>query len=128
MHSYHNVAELRQFHGAALSSTAAYRRLTILAPAAVNLDIEIPYLLSQRVAVEAEQVGGTNLVAPRRRQRRGQQRHLDLLEDAVIEARRRHPVGEAGEMRRQIGFDGAAEIVDAMLDVATRGHGRRRQF
>src|SRR5215468_6583882 len=33
-----------------------------LAPAAVNLDVEVADLLAQRVAVEAQEVGGADLV------------------------------------------------------------------
>src|SRR5215216_1651099 len=89
------------------------KRARSLAAAPVDLNVEIPDLLPQRVAVEAEQVGGADLVAARGRQRRGEQRHLDLLEDAVVEARRRHAVREAGEVRGQVGFDRAPEILHA---------------
>src|SRR4051812_10980060 len=91
-----------------------------LAPAPIHLDIEIPDLLPQRVAVEAEQIGRADLVAAGRRERGREQRHLDLFQDAVIEARRRHAVREALEVRGEIRFHGAAEIVDAMLDCGTR--------
>src|SRR5882757_8948435 len=96
--------------------------------ASVDLNVQIADLLSQRIAVEAEQIRRPDLVAPGGSQRRREQRHLDFLEDAVIEARRRHAIGEPGKMRRQIGFDGAAEIVDAVLNTAARCHGRRRQL
>src|ERR1700729_4168444 len=69
-----------------------------LTPAPVDLNVEVADLLAQGVAVEAEQVGGADLVATGRGQRRGQERHLDLLEDAVIEPRRRHAVRETGEV------------------------------
>src|SRR5947207_14317558 len=75
------------------------KRWQSLAATPIDLNVEVPDLLPQRVAVEAEQVGRTNLVAARGRQRCGQQRHLDLLEDAVVEARRRHAVREAGVVR-----------------------------
>jgi hypothetical protein len=42
-----------------------------LAAAPIDLDIEVPDLLAQRIAVEAEQVGGTDLVAACGRQSRG---------------------------------------------------------
>src|SRR3954447_26314587 len=67
---------------------------SLLPAASVHLNVEIPDLLAQRVAVEAEQVGRADLVAAGGGQRRGQQRHLDLLQDAVIKARRRHTVRE----------------------------------
>src|SRR5947208_14426335 len=78
------------------------KRWQSLAATPINLNVEVPDLLPQRIAVEAEQVGRTNLVAARGRQRRGQQRNFDLLEDAVVEARRRHAIREAGEVRRQV--------------------------
>src|SRR5258705_2096855 len=87
------------------------KRVQSLAAAPVNLNVEIPDLLPQRVAVETEQVSRANLVAAGGRQRRGQQRHLDLLEDTVVEAGRRHAVGEAGEVRRQICLDRTAEVL-----------------
>src|SRR5258708_22142360 len=99
-----------------------------LIAAPVHLNVQVAYLLAQRVAVEPEEVGGADLIASGRRQRCRQQRHFDFLEDAVIEAGGRHAVGETGKMRRQIGFDGAAEIVDAELNAAARRHGGRRQF
>src|SRR6516164_8860075 len=79
-----------------------------LATAAINLDIEVPDLLSQGIAIEAQEVRGTDLIAAGGRQRSRQERHFDLLQDPVIEAGRRHAVGETREVRRQIGFDRAA--------------------
>src|SRR5689334_14387390 len=90
----------------------------VLAPAAIDLDIEVPDLLAQRVAVQAQQVGRADLVAAGRGERGRQQRHLDLLQDAMIEARRRQVVGETREVRGQIGFDRAAEILDAVRAAA----------
>src|ERR1700694_2747221 len=84
------------------SILAAFTRIfaaTSLAAAAVDLNVQIADFLPQRVAVEAEQVGRADLIAARRRQRRSEQRHLDFLEDAMIEAGRRHAVGEAREVR-----------------------------
>src|SRR3954471_12891835 len=74
-----------------------------LAAAPIDLNVEIPDLLPQGIAVEAKHIRRPDLVAARRRQRGGQERHFDLLEDTMVEARRRHTVGEAREMRRQIG-------------------------
>src|SRR5579863_5267703 len=81
----------------------------------IDLDVEVADLLAQGVAVEAQKVGGANLIAAGRSQGRREQRDLDLLEDAVIEARRRHAIGEAREVRGQIGLDRTTEIVDALL-------------
>src|SRR6478752_1800686 len=106
----------------------SHRPLRRLAPAPIYLDIEIPDLLPQRVTVEAEQIGGADLVATGGRERGREQRHLDLLQDAVIEARRRHAVREALEVRGEISFHRAAEIVDAMLDCGTRADRGWRQL
>src|SRR5579871_4367122 len=95
------------------------RQARRLAAAAVNLDIQVADFLPQRIAVQTEQVGRADLVAAGRRQRRGQKRHLDLLEDAVIEAGRRYAIGKAREVRRQIRLDRPAEIVDAMMRAAS---------
>src|SRR5882757_4127571 len=108
MHSYHNVAELRQFRGVSAgefspSTGSIAPEGPASAAAAIDLNIEVPDLLAQRVAVKPEQVGGADLVAARGRQRRGKQRHLDLFQDAVIEPRRRHAVGKAREVRGQVG-------------------------
>jgi hypothetical protein len=61
-------------------------------------DIQVADLLSQRVGVDTEQVGGADLVSACRRKRRGEQRELDLPQDSVIEAGRRDAVVEAGSV------------------------------
>src|SRR6185312_14721513 len=48
------------------------------APGADHLDVEVADLLAQCVAVDAEEIGGANLVAARCRQCGGQQRVFDL--------------------------------------------------
>src|ERR1700683_3455227 len=73
-----------------------------LITAPIDLNVQVANLLAQRVPIETEQIGGADLVAPGRRQSGREQRHLDLLEDAVIEAGRRHTVWKTGKMRRQI--------------------------
>src|ERR1700731_837474 len=73
---------------------------TPLVAAPVDLNVQVANLLSQRVPIETEQIGGADLVAPGCRQSGREQRHLDLLEDAVIEAGRRHPVWKTRKMRR----------------------------
>src|ERR1700682_4268751 len=77
--------------------SARNREILIAAP--VNLDVQVANLLPQRVAVEAQQVGGANLITPGRGQCRRQQGYLDFLENPMIEARWRYPVREAGKMR-----------------------------
>src|ERR1700722_9689490 len=70
-----------------------------LTAAPVDLDVQIANLLPQCVAVEPEQIGSADLIAPGGRQRRREQGYLDLPEDPVIEARRWHTVRETREMR-----------------------------
>ena len=75
-----------------------------------------------------EQVGGPDLVAAGRRQRRRQQRILDLAQDAVIEAGRRQLVAEAREIARQMALDrGREPVLGARLFVGRR-HRRLRQL
>src|SRR6516164_6665932 len=119
------VAELRQIRGAFCGQLAAIPSPQLevktggksgqwrsgpgpspaLAATAIDLDIEVPDLLSQGIAIEAQEVRGTDLIAAGGRQRSRQERHLDLLQDPVVEAGRGHAVGETREVRRQIGFD-----------------------
>src|SRR6266480_7208004 len=112
MHSYHNVAKLRRFRGAFCrdgcirlrpsplrGSRAALREgREALITAPVDLDVQVANLLPQRVAVQAEQIGRADLITSGRRQCRREQRYLNLLEDPVIKARRRHAVGKSGKM------------------------------
>src|SRR5581483_9151992 len=58
----------------------------ISASAAVHLDIEVANFFAQGVAVDAEEIGGADLIAARRRQCRGEQRILHFAQDAMIEA------------------------------------------
>ena len=60
-----------------------------------HLDVEIPDLLAQRVAIDAEQIGGADLIAARCRQCCGQKRVLHLAEDPMVEAGRRQVIVEA---------------------------------
>jgi hypothetical protein len=62
MHSYHIVAELRQFRGESSRLTSA----------PVHLDIQIADFLPQGVAVEPKKVSRADLIAARRGERRSQ--------------------------------------------------------
>ena len=110
--------EKREIPSPVLADSTGMTVFEALTPAAINLNVQVADLLSQRIAVEPEQVGGADLVPASCRECCGQQRNLDLLEDAVIEPGRRHAVGEAGEVRGQVGLDGTTEIVDAVLHAA----------
>ena len=56
-----------------------------------------------------KQVGGADLVAAGGGQRRRQQRIFDLAQDAMIEARRRQTVLEAGEIGGEMPLDRRAQ-------------------
>src|SRR5260370_10803530 len=80
-----------------------------LIAAAVDLDIHVADLLAEGIAVEAEQDGSAALVAPGRGQGRREQRHLDFLQDPVLEPRRRVAVGQAWSVPCLPDLDLAAE-------------------
>src|SRR5579863_2634910 len=81
----------------------------------VDLNVQVPDFLPQRIAVEAQQVSRPDLIAAGRRERGREQRDLDLFQDAVIETRWRHAIREAGEVRGQIGLHRTTEIVDTLV-------------
>src|SRR5919204_4401387 len=75
------------------------------AAAAEDLDLEIADFLTQRIAIDPEQVRRADLVAACGRQRHREQRVLDLAQDAMVEPRRWQRVAEGGEVRRQVAFN-----------------------
>src|SRR5260221_224711 len=77
-----------------------------LAAAAEDLNVEIADFLTQRVAIDPEQICGADLVPASGRKRHRQERMLDLPEHPVVEARRRQSVAEAREIRAQMPLDG----------------------
>src|SRR6185369_9558646 len=99
-----------------------------LAAAAKHLDVEIADLLAQRVAVDAEQIGGADLVAACRRQRRSQQWVLHLAQDAMIEPRWRQTVLEAGEVIREMPLDRRTQTLLAARLFAARRQSRLREL
>src|SRR5262245_6858751 len=99
-----------------------------LTAAAEYLDVQIADLFPQRVAVDAEQVGGADLVAASGGERHRQQRMLDLAQDAVIEPGRRQLVAEGREICRQVTFDRGGEPLLRARLVLGRGHRRLRQL
>ena len=103
---YNNVAELRQNSGAKttvrlirgpafahglsrkpvatpIKSGQAIRDHALIA-APENLDVEIADFLSQRIAIDPQQVGGANLVAAGGGQSRCQQGIFDLAQHPMI--------------------------------------------
>ena len=73
-----------------------------------NLKAQIADLLAQRIPVQAEQMGGPDLVAARGAEADRQQRPLDFLQDPVIEAGRRKPVALCREIGREMALDRCA--------------------
>src|SRR5580698_11308188 len=101
------VARLRQFVGAIFGPGTRFWAgpegpvAFSSAAGAIDLDFQVADFLAQRVAIDAKEIGGADLVAAGCRQCRRQQRAFDLAKDAVIEARRRQAVVEAGKILRE---------------------------
>jgi hypothetical protein len=94
MHSYHNVAKLRQFHGAYRArSVRPHQKLGLhnalrrSIPSPVDLDAQVPDLFPQRIPVETQKICGPDLIAPGRRH------------EADCHARRGRPDGEEFDCR-----------------------------
>src|ERR1035437_9001662 len=77
--------------------------------AAENLNIKIADFLPQSIAIDAQQVGGADLVAAGGDKGRCQQGIFDLPQDPVIQAGGRQTVVEPGEIRGQMPFYRGAE-------------------
>src|SRR6266496_5795176 len=123
MRLYNNVAELRLFRGASGSPcTKFWKRRS--AGGTDHLDLQLADLLAQGVAMDAQEIGGADLVAAGGGERRGDQRIFDLAQDAVIEARRRQRALEIGEIPAEIPLDRDRELVLGNL-LRLRRHGRR---
>src|SRR2546423_1485667 len=76
-----------------------------------HLDIEVADLLAQRIAVDAKEVGGADLIAARGCQGRRQQRMPPPARHAMIGAGGRQVVAEAKKMGGQVAFDRRTETV-----------------
>src|SRR5690349_7048693 len=98
------------------------------AASAKNLNIEVADFLSQRVAVETQQIGRTDLVATRSRQSGGEQRIFYLAQYPMIQARRRQSIFEPCEIGGKVSLDRAREVFFAMRLLAAHRKGRLRQF
>src|ERR1700722_4784637 len=79
------------------------------AAGADDLDFQVPDFLAQSVAVDAEQIGGADLVSPRCGERGGEQRVFDLAQDAVIKPGRRQSVAKAAEILGEMPLDRGRE-------------------
>jgi hypothetical protein len=78
-------------------------------------------LLAERIAVEAEHMGGLDLVAARGRQAERDQGDFQLAQHAVIQARRRQIVALGGKILGQMPLDAAGQrLFLARLGIARR--------
>jgi len=71
-----------------------------------HLDVEIPNLLAQRIAIQPQHGGRLDLVAPGRGQRQLYQRPLHFGQHLVVDAGRRHAVAMGGEELADMPLDG----------------------
>src|SRR5260370_14160193 len=80
-------------------------------PASANLrrayhgDVEVLYLLAQRVAIEPQETGSAQLIPARCTQGQGQQRPLDLGTDTIVHAVRRQALAMGDKTRLQLPVD-----------------------
>jgi hypothetical protein len=88
--------------------------------APARLQVELPELLAQSVAVQAEQLGRPDLVAPGRLQRERQQRPFHLAQDTVVESARR----QAMRMRLEVTVEMALDRLRERLLAAIGARGR----
>src|SRR6195256_3533605 len=91
-------------------------------PASPNLlrayhgDVEVLYLLAQRIAIEPQETGSAQLIPARGAERQGQQRALDLGNDTIVHAVRRQALAMGDKKRLQVPVDGVGQ-----RDVAAGG-------
>src|SRR5262245_39018482 len=97
----------------------AARRSSILAPSWI--DAELGELLAQRVAVDAEQRGGAQLVAARARHDRLEQRTLHALEQAAEQ------LGRLGARERRLDLAGDEGLERGALGLARPGRRGREE-
>src|SRR4029077_10759016 len=94
-------------------------------PASANLrrayhgDVEVLYLLAQRIAIEPQETGSAQLIPARGAQRQGQQRALDLGNDTIVHAVGRQALAMGDKKRLQVPVDGVGQ-----RDVAAGGIAR----
>src|SRR5215475_3166518 len=72
-------------------------------------DVEVLDLLAQRIAIEPQKAGGTQLITACCPQSERQQRALDLGNDTIVHAVGRQPVAMRGEQRLQMAVDRVGE-------------------
>src|SRR6266536_6460262 len=75
------------------------------------LDFKLADLLAQGVAIDAQEIGGADLVAARGGERGRQQRIFDLPQDPMIEAGRRQGAVEIGEIFAEVPLDGERKLL-----------------
>src|SRR6266849_517017 len=93
-----------------------------------DLYFQIPDFLAQRVAIDAQQIGGADLVAAGGGKRGREERIFDLPQDAMIEAGRRQAVADAAEIFVEITLDRGRQVLLGAAFLADRRWRRRRQL
>src|SRR5262245_53506479 len=68
-------------------------------------DVEVLDLLAQRIAIEPQKAGGTQLITACCPQGQREQRPLDLGNDTIVHAVRRQPIAVRGEQGLQMPVD-----------------------
>src|SRR5438046_9224722 len=81
-------------------SISPHRRSLTIGPK--DLDVEVADFLTQRVAVDPQQVGGADLIAARSGQRHRQERMLNFAQHPVVEPGRRQAVAKAREIGGEV--------------------------
>src|SRR4029077_17890400 len=96
-------------------------------PASANLrrayhgDVEVLYLLAQRIAIEPQETGSAQLIPAGCAQSQGQERALDLGNDTIVHAIRRQALAMGDKKRLQVAVDGVGQRDIAAGDIASLG-------
>src|SRR5829696_351126 len=72
-------------------------------------DVEVLDLLAQRIAIEPQEAGRTQLIPACCPKSQGQERTLDLGNDTIVHAVRRQPIAVDGEQCLQMAIDGVGQ-------------------
>src|SRR6266704_383619 len=108
---YNNVAELRLFRGVIRLSVHKLSGPDGSAGGTDHLDLQLADLLALGVAIDAQEIGGADVVAARGGERGRQQRIFDLPQDPMIEAGRRQGAVEIGEIFAEVPLDGERKLL-----------------
>src|SRR6266851_10119599 len=96
-------------------------------PASANLrrayhgDVEVLYLLAQRIAIEPQETGSAQLIPACCPKSQGQERALDLGNDTIVHAVRRQALAMGDKKCLQVAVDGVGQGNVAAGDIADLG-------